>query len=403
MLTEKQLLNLKPRSSLYRMADGGGLCIEVPATGSPRWRYRYRFNRAARMLSLGTYPEVKAAQARKLAAAAKDLLQKGIDPSAQRQTDKITRHLSAATTFNAVGEEWLAGRNDLATVTLKKHRWMLNDLAGPWIGGRPVGEITPPEMLAVLRRVESQGHLETAQRLKALCSQVFRYAVATGRAERDPAADLRGALKTAKTRHHASITDPVKVGELLRAIDGYGGTLGVLSALKLAPLVFVRPGELRKAQWSEFDLDDAMWVIPAERMKMAEKHFVPLSEQAVAVLRELQPLTGNHALVFPGARRVTSPMSDGTVNAALRRLGFDKDAMTGHGFRSMASTLLHEQGYQPDWIERQLAHAERNKVRAAYNYAQHMTERRKMMQAWADYLDGLRAGGKVFAIRRKGG
>jgi hypothetical protein len=183
MLTEKQLLNLKPRESLYRLADGGGLCIEVPTTGNPRWRYRYRFNRAAKMLSLGTYPEVKAAQARKLAAAAKDLLQNGIDPSAQRQTDKITRHLSAATTFNAVGEEWLVGRNDLAAVTLKKHRWMLNDLAGPWIGGRPVGEITPPEMLAVLRRVESQGHLETAQRLKALCSQVFRYAVATGRAE----------------------------------------------------------------------------------------------------------------------------------------------------------------------------------------------------------------------------
>ncbi len=401
MLTEKKLLSLERKARLYRLADGGGLCIEVPPTGSPRWRYRYRFNGKAKMLGLGTYPEVRSAQARKLATAAKEILSQGIDPSEKRQTDKATRHLSAANTFKAVGEEWLTSRGDLAAITHRKLKWMLEELAFPWIGERPVGEIAPPELLAILRRVESRGHLETAQRLKSVCGQVFRYAVATGRAERDPAADLRGALKTAKTRHHASITEPGKVGELLRAIDGYGGTMPVRSALKLAPLVFVRPGELRKAEWSEFDLDDAMWVIPAERMKMRQKHFVPLSTQAVAVLRELHPLTGSHTLVFPGVRRLTTPMSDNTVNAALRRLGYDNDAMTGHGFRSMASTLLHEQGYQPDWIERQLAHAERNKVRAAYNYAQHMPERRKMMQAWADYLDGLRAGGKVIMIKRK--
>jgi len=403
MLTEKKLLTLERKPSLYRLADGGGLCIEVPPAGSPRWRYRYRFQGKAKMLGLGTYPEVKSAQARKLAAAAKDLLSQGVDPSAKRQTDRATQHLSAATTFKAVGDEWLAGRGELAPITRRKMKWMLEELANPWIGERPISDITPPELLAVLRRVESRGHLETAQRLKSICGQVFRYAVATGRAERDPSADLRGALKTAKTRHHASITEPGKVGALLRALDGYGGTMAVRCALKLAPLLFVRPGELRKAEWSEFNLDDAMWVIPGERMKMREKHFVPLSAQAVAVLRELQPLTGTHTLVFPGMRRITTPMSDNTVNAALRRMGYDNDAMTGHGFRSMASTLLHEQGYQPDWIERQLAHAERNKVRAAYNYAQHMPQRRKMMQAWADYLDGLRAGANVVSIKRKAG
>lgn len=403
MLTDKRLQNLKPRDKLYRVADGGGLCIEVPPTGRPRWRLRYRFAGKASMLSLGTYPGVRGPEARELAAEAKRQLQQGINPSISRQTEKITRQLSAETTFKAVAEEWLEGQHALAASTLGKKRWMLDELALPWLGKRPIGEIEPPEMLAVLRRVESRGHLETAQRLKSLCSQVFRYAVATGRAQRDPTVDLRGALRTPKTRHHASITDPGKVGQLLRAIDGFSGTFPVKCALRLAPLVFVRPSELRKATWSEFDLDGAMWSIPAGRMKMREKHLVPLSRQAVAILRELQPLTGSREFVFPNVRRATEPMSDGTVNAALRGLGFDKDVMTGHGFRSMASTLLHEQNYQPDWIERQLAHAERNKVRAAYNYAQHLPERRGMMQAWSDYLDKLREGGQVMAFRAKTG
>jgi len=271
----------------------------------------------------------------------------------------------------------------------------------PWIGSRPVGAITAPELLAVLRRLEALDKLETAQRVKQICGQVFRYAIATGRAERDPAADLRGALKTKKTRHHAAITDPVKVGELLRAINGFSGSLVVASAMKLAPLVFVRPGELRKAEWSEFDLDHAEWRIPAERMKMRAMHLVPLSEQAVAILRELQPLTSHGRYVFPSIRSPRDPMSENTVTAALRRLGYTGNEMTGHGFRGMASTLLHEQGWNTDVIERQLAHAERNRIKAAYNHAEYLPGRRKMMQAWADYQDNLREDRNVIPIRAK--
>jgi integrase len=256
-------------------------------------------------------------------------------------------------------------------------------------------------MLAVLRRIEARGAHETAHRTKQRAGQVFRYAIATGRAKHDPTADLKGALSPVSVKSRAAITDPAKVGELLRAIDGYTGGLVARCALKLAPLVFVRPGELRQAEWPEFDLDKAEWRIPAGKMKMREEHIVPLSPQAVAILRELHPLTSRGRFVFPGERSPTRPMSENTVNAALRRMGFDKDTMTGHGFRALASTRLNELGWAPDVIERQLAHAERNKVRAAYNRAQYLTERRKMMQAWADYLDGLRAGGKVVAFKGK--
>lgn len=386
-----------------KLADSAGLYLLLSPSGARWWRFDYRFAGKRKTLSMGTYPETSLADARARRDDARKLIQAGVDPGAQRKAEKAAGKEQATNSFAAIAEEWFAGRQDLAETTRGKVRWMLSDLAFPWIGSRPIGELEPPDVLAVLRRVESRGHLETAQRLKSICSQVFRYAVATGRAQRDPTVDLRGALKTAKTRHRASITEPLKVGELLRAIDSYGGTLPVRCALQLAPLVFVRPGELRKAEWGEFDLEEGMWVIPGERMKMRERHFVPLSRQAVAILQELQPLTGRGRLVFPGVRRYTEPMSDGTINAALRRLGYDKDAMTGHGFRSLASTLLHEQGYNADWIERQLAHAERNSIRAAYNYAQHLPERRKMMQAWADYLDALRVGGKVVAIRAKAG
>lgn len=294
----------------------------------------------------------------------------------------------------------MAGRGNLADSTRVKLHWLLESFAFPWIGARPISDITAPELLAVLRRVESLGKLETTQRLKRVCGQIFRYAVATGRAERDPSADLRGVLKTGKVRHRASITDPAKVGELLRAMDGFAGSLVVACALKFAPLVFVRPGELRKAEWAEFDLDAGEWRIPAERMKMRQPHLVPLSHQAVAILRELYPLTGSGRYVFPSIRSMARPMSENTITVALRRLGYTGDEMTGHGFRSMASTLLHEQGWPSDVIERQLAHAERNKVKAAYNYAEHLPQRRKMMQAWADYLDGLKGGGKVIPIKR---
>lgn len=401
MLTDTKLRNLKPKDSVYRVADEKGLCIEVHPNGGRYWRLRYRHLGRQKMVSLGTYPDTKLAGARAKRDEARKLVAEGIDPSAKRKQDKLTAHLSREKAFEAVAREWLGTRGELADTTRAKLEWMLGSHAFPWIGTRPVDEITAPELLAVLRRIEAAGKLETAQRLKQTCGQVFRYAIATGRAERDPAADLRGALKTAKTRHHASITDPGKVGELLRVIKGFEGSHVVTCALKLAPLVFVRPGELRKAEWSEIDLDAALWRISAEKMKMRETHLVPLSKQAIAILEDLQPLTGQGKYVFPSVRSTRRPMSENTITAALRRLGYSGDEMTGHGFRSMASTLLHEQGWKSDIIERQLAHAERNKVKAAYNYAEHMPERRKMMQQWADYLGSLAEGADVVPFKRK--
>ena len=400
MLTDAKLRTLKPKAKLYRIADAGGLCIEAHPNGSRRWRWRYRFARKAKMLSLGVYPEVSLVEARRRRDKARETLAAGIDPSAQRKLHKLIAHVAADNAFEPVAREWLAGRGNLADTTRVKLHWLLESFAFPWVGTRPIGEITAPELLAVLRRVESLGKLETTQRLKRVCGQIFRYAVATGRAERDPSADLRGVLKTGKVRHRASITEPLKVGELLRAMDSFSGSLVVACALKFAPLVFVRPGELRKAEWAEFDLDAGEWRIPAERMKMREQHLVPLSAQAVAILRELHPLTGSHRYVFPSIRSMARPMSENTITVALRRLGYTGDEMTGHGFRSMASTLLHEQGWPSDVIERQLAHAERNKVKAAYNYAEHLPQRRKMMQQWADYLDTLKQGGNVVPIRK---
>ena len=401
MLTDIKLRRMKPKATLYRIADSGGLCVEVDTSGSLRWRYRYRFAGKQKMLSLGVYPDVPLVEARARRDDARKTLAAGIDPSAQRKLHKLTAHLAAANTFEDVAREWMAGRGALSHVTRNKLQWLLETFAFPWIGTRPIADIAAPELLAVLRRVESRGTLETAQRLKQVCGQVFRYAVATGRAMRDPSGDLRGALETGRTRHHASITEPAKVGELLRAIDGFSGSVVVASALKFAPLVFVRPGELRHAEWAEIDLGKGEWRIPGERMKMRELHLVPLSSQAVAILRELHPLTGSGRYVFPSIRSVQRPMSENTVTAALRRLSYTGDEMTGHGFRSMASTLLHEQGWPSDVIERQLAHAERNKIKAAYNYAEHLPQRRKMMQAWADYLDGLHSGGKVVPIRKR--
>jgi integrase len=400
MLTDTKLRSLKPKGGLYRVADSAGLCVEVQLTGARYWRYRYRFASKQKMLSLGVYPEVSLVEARHRRDDARKALANGIDPSAQRKLHKLTANVSAETAFEPVAREWLAGRGELSDVTRAKVQWLLG-LAVPWIGARPIGEIAAPEMLAVVRRVESRGKLETAQRLKQVCGQVFRYAVATGRAEGDPTGALRGALKTAKTRHHASITEPSKVAELLRAIAGFAGSLVVASALKFAPLVFVRPGELRRAEWAEIDLDKGEWRIPAERMKMREPHLVPLSVQAVAILRDLHPLTGSGRYVFPSNRSAQRPMSENTVTAALRRLGYTADEMTGHGFRSMASTLLHEKGWPSEVIERQLAHAERNKVKAAYNYAEHLPKRRKMMQDWADYLEALRLGGRIVAIHQR--
>lgn len=335
------------------------------------------------------------AKARKRRDAARELLAEGLDPGEQRKLLEARSDAARANTFEAVAREWLAQqKGSLAPATYDKAEWLLSELAFPWIGVRPVSEVGAAELLAVLRRVEERGKLETAHRLKQRCSQVFRYAIATSRAERDPCPDLRGAMASPKTKHRASITDPAELGGLLRAIKSYKGGFVTACALKLAPLLFVRPGELRHAEWAEFDLEAAEWRIPAAKMKMREAHIVPLSEQAVAVLKELQPLTGGGTYVFPGVRSSKRPMSENTVLAALRRMGYTTAQMSGHGFRSTASTRLHEMGWPSHVIERQLAHAERNKVKAAYNFAEYLPERRNMMQAWADYLDRLAAGDK---------
>ena len=387
-LSDARIRRTKAGATPVRLSDGEGLFLLVQPAGSALWRFDYILNGRRSMMSLGAYPEVSLAQARQRRAEARAKVAAGIDPSRERRE---AREVAAqAMTFAEVADEWLERQKHvLAPVTFEKATWMLKSLVNPWLGKRPIGEIEPPELLSVLRRIESRGKHETAHRTKQRCGQVIRYAIATGRAQRDPSADLRDALTPVRSQHRAAVTRPEQVGELLNAIDGYHGSFVVRSALQLAPLVFVRPGELRKAEWSEIDLEPAEWRIPAERMKMREAHIVPLSTQAVAILRELKPLTEHSRYVFPSIRTITRPMSDGTINAALRRLGYDSDQHVGHGFRAMASTLLNEMGWAPDVIERQLAHTPRNKVRAAYNRAQHLAERRKMMQAWADFLDGL--------------
>ncbi len=365
--------------------------------------YKYRFAGKEKALALGVYPEVRLAEARERRDQARKTLANGIDPSTAKRLSKQAVTLAHENSFEAVAREWFAKYSPgwAASHGNKIIRRFERDVF-PWIGSRPIAEITAPELLRVLRRIESRGALDTAHRAHQNCGQVLRYAVATGRAERDPSHDLRGALPPTKERHHPSITDPKAIGALLRAVEGYQGAFVTKCALRLAPLLFVRPGELRKAEWSEIHLEKAEWRIPAEKMKMRAVHIVPLSIQAVAILRELHPLTGTGKHVFPGARNRNRPMSENTVNAALRRLGYSKDDMTGHGFRSMASTILNEQGWNRDAIERQLAHGERDSIRAAYNYAEHLPERREMMQHWSNYLGTLASGAQVLPLRRAG-
>jgi integrase len=400
-LTDKAIRAAKHADKPVRLFDAGGLYLELAPNGGKWWRLKYRHASKEKRLSLGVYPHVALKQARERRDEAKKLLANGVDPSEQRKAHKAAVTERAANSFEAVGREWFASfsKNWVKGHSDKIIRRLEHNIF-PYLGGRPIAEISSREVLEVLRRVEKRGAIETAHRTKQNCSQVFRYAVATGRGERDPTVELRGALARTSERHHPSIIDPKAIGGLLRAIDGYEGSLVTKCALTLAPLSIVRPGELRRAEWSEFNFDKAEWRIPAERMKMREQHIVPLSKQAVAALQELRPLTGQQRYVFPGARTNGRPMSENTVNAALRRLGYTKDQMTGHGFRSMASTHLNEQGWNRDAIERQLAHAERDDVRAAYNFAEHLPERRRMMQAWANYLDGLRAGAAVTSIKK---
>lgn len=395
-LTETRIRAARPAEKPYKVFDERGLFMLVTPSGGRLWRLRYRHGGVEKLLAIGAYPDVSLKRAREKRDDARKLLADGIDPSAKRRAEKEQQ----VNTFEAVAREWLVlQEKSLDESTLTRERSRLQNFVFPHLGNRPIAQITPPELLAVLRRIESRGTNDTAHRTRSICSRVFRYAVATGRAERDCTVDLRGALPALTVGHFAAITQPAKIGQLLRAIDGYVGQPATHAALKLAPYVFVRPGELRQAEWPEFELAAAEWRIPRERMKAGEPHLVPLSTQAIEILKGLQPITGHGRYLFPSLRTPTRPISDNTLNAALRRLGYSGEEMTGHGFRSMASTCLNELGWHPDLIELQLAHAERNKVRAAYNRAQQLDERRKMMQAWGDYIDGLRAGNNVVPLK----
>jgi integrase len=392
-LTDVAVRSAKPRPKPYKLSDERGLYLLCTPTGGRLWRFKYRVGRIEKLLALGAYPDVPLKKARDRRDEARRLVADGIDPSAKKKADKKAE----VDTVKGVAEEWLTKQTS-APGTRKRDRDRLANFIFPKLGKRPIRTVTPPELLAVLRPIEARGTIETALRTRAVCGRVWRYAVATGHADRDITADLKGALSTKAVTSHAAITDPKRIGELLRAIDGYVGQPATHAALRLAPLVFVRPGELRAAEWAEIDLDKAEWRIPFERMKMRQQHLVPLATQAIAILDGIKEITGSGRYVFPSLRSDSRPLSDNTINAALRRLGYSNTDMTGHGFRSMASTLLNEQGWHPDLIELQLAHAERNKNRAAYNRAERLVERRKMMQAWADYLDGLRASNNVVAI-----
>lgn len=389
-LTDTAIRNAKAKKKPYKLSDEKGLYLLVNKAGK-YFRFDYRYAGKRKTIALGVYPDVKLADAREKRDDSRRLLQNYVDPAQYRKETKAMQKEQAVNSFEAVAQEWFTKNKHIWTEGHSKtiiRRLELNIF--PWLGTRPVAAITAPELLAALRRIESRGALETAHRVKQICGQVLRYAIATGRAERDPSADLRGALPPTKSKQMATIIDPKKIGELLRAIDGYEGHLITKCALRLAPLVFVRPGELRQAEWSEINYEQAEWKIPAEKMKMGFPHIVPLATQAVELLKEIEPLTGRGRYVFPSLRTTERPMSNNTVLAALRRLGYAKEEMSSHGFRAMASTVLHEQGWLSDIIERQLAHTERNSIKAAYNHAQHLPERRKMMKAWADYLDKLK-------------
>lgn len=403
MLTDTKLRTLKPREKVYRVADTNGLCIEVRPTGAKLWRYRYRHVGKPSMAALGEYPAISLAEARAERDKARALVKSGTNPVQIAKAERAAKLDRASNTFASVALEFLTKREKegMGTGSVERGRRLIEkDLAS--IGNLPVTQVSAPVLLAALRKMERRGIVESAHRARGLAGQVFRYAIATGRVDRNPAADLIGALERRQTQHFASIILPSKIGELLRAIHNYQGSLVTIAALKLAPLLFVRPGELRCAEWSEIDLDKTLWDIPAEKTKMKQPHLVPLSDQAVAILRDLYPLTGGGKYVFPGMRSMRRPLSENTVNAALRYMGFDGDTMTGHGFRAMARTVLDEElSFPVDHIEHQLAHAVKDANGRAYNRTTHLPARRKMMQGWADYLDVLRIGAKVVPLARQ--
>ena len=401
-LSDTTIPTAKPAAKPQRLFDAGGLYLEVSPAGGKLWRLKYRHGGKEKRLALGAYPDTGLKDARDKRDAARKLLAAGVDPGEQRKAAKAAGEERAANSFEVVAREWHA-KQSATWVELHASRIMLrleNDVF-PWLGSRPIADITAKELLATVNRIVDRGAVESAHRVLQNCGQVLRYAVATGRADRNPAADLRGALPPVKQTHHAAIIDPGAIGGLLRAMDAYNGSLVTKCALRLAPLLFVRPGELRHAEWAEFDLDAAQWNIPAEKMKMREPHLVPLAPQAVAILRELQPLTGRGRYVFPSARSPQRPMSNNAVLSALRRMGYATDEMSGHGFRAMARTVLDEVlHFRPDYIEHQLAHAVKDPNGRAYNRTAHLPERRKMMATWADYLDTLKVGGNVVPMTR---
>ena len=408
-LTDVEVKKAKPGEKPMRLYDGAGLYIEITPRGGKWWRFKYRFGGKEKLLSMGTYPDTGLKDAREKREAARKQIAAGIDPGQARKAELVTRAATATNSFEAVAREWhhtihvakvSGGHAERTLIGLEQDVF-------PWIGSMPVGEITAPELLKTIRRIEARGAIETAHRALQACGQVFRFAIATGRASRDPAPDLRGALKPVLVQHMPAITDPKRVGELLRAIEDYKGYPVTRAALQLAPLVFVRPGELRKAEWSEFDLHAAEWRIASARMKRSKQdkakggnHLVPLSRQALAVLRDLHPLTGHGRYLFPSLRTGERPMSDAAVLAALRRMGFPKDEMTGHGFRAMARTMLAERlGVDESVIEAQLAHAVKDALGRAYNRTEFTKQRRDMLQLWADYLDKLREGAEIILIK----
>lgn len=390
-LTDTAIKAAKSAAKPYKLFDERGLYLLVDPRGGRLWRLKYRIDGREKLLSIGAYPDLSLAKARERRDKARQLLTQRIDPGARKKAERLAQ----VDTFESVAREWLSlQKRGLAEKTFLRKLGWLEDFLFPYLGRHPIAKITVPDLLAALKRIEARGFRETAHRARSTASNVFRYAVATGRAERDITVDLRGALAPVVTTNRAAITVPVEIGQLMRTIYAYRGQRPTEAALKLAPLLFVRPTELRAAEWSEFDLnaEHPEWRIPASRMKMAEEHVVPLPHQALEILRDLQPITCNGRYVFPSLRGANRPLSENTVNFALRSMGYSGDQITGHGFRAMASTCLNEQGFPPDIIELQLAHSERNEVRAAYNRAKRIPERRAMMQSWADYLDKLRLG-----------
>jgi len=404
-LSNTAIRKTKPTDKPIKLTDGKGLYLLLNPNSSRWWRFNYRrpITGKRNTLSFGTYPDTSLADARAKRDEARKLLADGVDPGEHRKAKELAGAERAANSFEVVAREWFAKQKPSWVIghSAKVLQRLENDLF-PWLGKRPISDVTAKELLATVNRIADRGAVDTAHRALQNSGQIFRYAIVTGRAERNPATDLRGALPSPKESHLAAITDPEKVAGLLRAMDTYSGSFVTKAALRLAPLVFVRPGELRHAEWEEIDLDKAEWNIPAAKMKMAQPHLVPLSKQAVAILSELHALTGRSRYVFPGARTHKRPMSDNAILAALRRMGFAKDEMSGHGFRAMARTILDEVlHFRPDYIEHQLAHAVRDPNGRAYNRTSHLPERRNMMQAWADYLDTLKADiGTVVAFKR---